>query len=69
MLEGEQGPVRDMVALNAAAGLVVTGTADDLEAGVARVSEAIDKGQAAAVLGKLVAASRAITHAEADDAI
>ena len=61
MLEGARGPVRDMVVLNAAAGLVVAGIAEDLRAGVALGARVVDEGLAAATLGKLVAASRAIT--------
>ena len=61
MLEGVTGPVRDMVVLNAAAGLVVTGLAENLDSGVALGARVIDDGRAAATLGKLVAVSRAIT--------
>lgn len=61
MLEGVTGPVRDMVVLNAAAGLVVTGITEDLGTGVALGGRVIDDGRAAATLGKLVAVSRAIT--------
>lgn len=60
MLEGAGGPIRDMVVLNAAAGLVVAGIAGDLAGGVDAASDAIDSGRAATTLGKLVAASRAI---------
>jgi anthranilate phosphoribosyltransferase len=51
---GEAGPHRDIVALNAAAGLVVAGAADDLSAGLALAQESIDEGRAAATLRKLV---------------
>ena len=67
MIEGARGPVRDMVALNAAAGLVVVGLAGDLAEGVERAGDAIDSGRAAATLGKLVAASRAVLGAQARD--
>lgn len=60
VLDGRSGPVRDMVALNAAAALVVADVADDLADGLARAEHAIDDGAAARTLGELVAASRAI---------
>ena len=52
---GERGPYRDMVALNAGAGLVVAGLADDLGAGLQLAYESIDSGAAAAKLADLVA--------------
>ena len=51
ILEGrERGPKRDIVALNAAAGLVITGLAPDLAAGLTLASEALDSGAARDVL-------------------
>ncbi|NLT69759.1 MAG: anthranilate phosphoribosyltransferase [Verrucomicrobiaceae bacterium] len=44
------GPKRDLVALNAAAGLVITGLAEDLRAGLAMANDRIDSGAALAVL-------------------
>ena len=67
MLEGERGPVRDMVVLNAAAGLVVCGLVDDLQSGVERCAAIIDSGRAAGTLGKLVAVSCALTHGRDED--
>jgi len=58
VLEGERGPHRDVVVLNAAAGLVVAGLADDLAAGVALAAEVVDDGRSAAVLERLVRASK-----------
>ncbi len=49
--------VRDIVMLNAAAGLVVAGVAADIETGLELSAEAIDSGGAAAKLGELVSAS------------
>lgn len=60
VLQGDAGPVRDMVAVNAAAALVVAGVADDLSDGLQRAGRAIDTGEAARTLGELVAVSRAI---------
>ena len=62
MLAGEQGPVRDMVLLNAAAGLVVAGVADDLAAGVGLAASSIDEGRAAGVLERLIEASRSASN-------
>lgn len=51
LLEGrERGPKRDIVLLNAAAGLVITGLAPDLATGLLRAAEAIDSGAARDVL-------------------
>ena len=50
MVAGEVGPHRDLVAINAGAGLVVAGLAADLKEGVAAANEAFDSG---AVEGKL----------------
>jgi anthranilate phosphoribosyltransferase len=57
VLDGAPGPHRDIVSLNAAAGLVVAGLADDLTEGLHAARSAIDGGQAAAVLDRLVAVS------------
>lgn len=54
VLEGEHGPVRDIVVLNAAAGLVVADAAPDLAAGVASAQAALDSGAAAAALDRLL---------------
>lgn len=59
VLAGEPGPARDVVVLNAAAGLVVAGVADDLAAGVAAAAAAVDDGRAADALDRLVSASHA----------
>ena len=47
ILAGEPGPRRDMVVLNAAAGLVAAGIAEDLTSGVEAAAAAIDDGRAA----------------------
>jgi anthranilate phosphoribosyltransferase len=59
VLNGEAGPARDIVALNAAAALVVGGVARDLSEGLARACEAIDRGDAQRVLDTLVRLTRA----------
>jgi len=58
VLGGEHGPHRELVLLNAAAGLVVAGLADDLASGIALGAEAIDDGRAAGKLDRLVALGR-----------
>ena len=59
VLAGRRGPHRDVVVLNAAAGIVAAGLADDLAEGVEAAAAAVDEGRAAAVLDRLVAASQA----------
>ena len=54
---GEPGAVRDMVLLNAAAGLVVAGVAADLADGLAKGADAVDSGGAQAKVDALIAAS------------
>ncbi len=53
VLTGIPGARRDIVLLNAAAGLVAAGLAGDLKQGVEMGAEAIDSGQAAVTLEKL----------------
>lgn len=57
ILGGEPGPQRDIVVLNAAAGLVVGGVADHLASGLAIAAAALDDGRALAILDRLVAVS------------
>lgn len=58
VLDGEPGPKREFVLLNAAAGLVAAGVADDLVEGLEAATTSVDEGRAAAVLDRLVAASK-----------
>ncbi|HEX9461904.1 MAG TPA: anthranilate phosphoribosyltransferase [Alphaproteobacteria bacterium] len=55
LLDGKPGPFRDIVRLNAGAGLVIAGKAADLKAGSAMAADAIDTGKAKACLAKLIA--------------
>jgi anthranilate synthase/phosphoribosyltransferase len=57
VLEGEHGPRRDVVLMNAAAALLAAGAVTDLAEGVVRARESIDSGRAAEALEKLVAVS------------
>jgi anthranilate phosphoribosyltransferase len=59
ILHGAPGPRRDIVLLNAAAGIVAGGVAPDLRAGIAAAADAIDSGRAAAKLAALAGATRA----------
>jgi anthranilate phosphoribosyltransferase len=58
VLGGEPGACRDVVALNAAAGMVAGGLAHDLIEGLSLATAAIDDGRAAAALDRLVAVSQ-----------
>jgi anthranilate phosphoribosyltransferase len=57
VLAGEPGPQRDIVVLNAAAGLIAAGKAADLAEGLSAAAAAIDDGRAATALDQLVKVS------------
>lgn len=57
VLAGAPSAYRDIAVFNAAAALVVAGAADDLRQGVARAQKAIDSGDAARTLAKLIEVS------------
>ena len=59
VLAGEPGPRRDIVLLNAAAGLVAADISGDFKDGIAIAAAAIDEGRAAASLEKMIEASNA----------
>lgn len=54
---GSQGPRRDIVLLNAAAGLLAAGRGEDMATALAKAADAVDSGAAAATLERLIAAS------------
>jgi anthranilate phosphoribosyltransferase len=54
VLDGQDGPAREVVLLNAGAAIAVGGGADDLAMGISRAREAIDSGGARKVLDRLV---------------
>lgn len=58
VLNGDQGPKRDMVLLNSGAALMVAGVSGDLSAGVALAGEIIDSGKARQKLDSLIAFSK-----------
>jgi anthranilate phosphoribosyltransferase len=68
VLAGESGPHRDIITLNAGAGLVVAGLADDLPAGMEAARAALDSGAAVAALAGLVEISQAEAAREAGQA-
>lgn len=59
VLAGEPGPHRDVIVLNAAAGMVAAGIADTLADGATEAARSIDTGAAAAVVDRLVEVSHA----------
>jgi anthranilate phosphoribosyltransferase len=54
LLRGETGPVRDIVLLNAGAGLFVSGAAASVADGIALATASIDSGRAAQALAALI---------------
>ena len=59
VLKGKKGAFRDVAMLNAAAGLVVAGHAEELKQGLALAQTSIDSGEAASRLQRLIAISNA----------
>lgn len=59
LLEGAEGPIRDIVLLNAAAALIVAGKVKDLREGVAIGAKSIASGAAKQSLAKLIAITNA----------
>ena len=57
VLDGEEGPQRDVVLLNAAAAIVVGGLAEDITAGLEVARASIDSGKARRALDGLIEAS------------
>ncbi|HRE02962.1 MAG TPA: anthranilate phosphoribosyltransferase, partial [Ilumatobacteraceae bacterium] len=65
VLAGAHGPHRDIVVLNAAAGLVVAGVAGDIREGLSLAAASIDSGKALDVLDRFIAASQRIAASTA----
>ena len=61
VLQGEQGPARDIVCLNAGAALYAANVATSIEDGLQRARAALDSGAALAKLQQLVAYTNALT--------
>lgn len=58
ILDGKEGPCREITLLNAAAAIYLGGRADDLKDGVRLAAAAIDSGAAAVALRTLISVSR-----------
>ena len=54
LVDGQDGPYRDIVLFNAAASLIVAGKAEDLKRGVSRAAQSIDEGAARKALEKMI---------------
>lgn len=65
VLDGQRGPVRDVVLLNAGAGLFIAGRTPNVADGVALAAAVIDDGRAAQVLARLVTLSNQAAEVEA----
>ncbi|HET7219595.1 MAG TPA: anthranilate phosphoribosyltransferase [Vicinamibacterales bacterium] len=63
ILDGADGPPRDIVLLNAGASLLVAGAVTSIARGIARAAEALDSGAARTALERLVELSHAETEA------
>jgi len=59
VLSGEKGPARDIVVLNAGAGIYVSGLVDSLADGIAQAAASIDSGKALAAKNAYVNATQA----------
>ena len=57
ILDGTEGPARDIVLLNAGAALFIAGRVESVPGGIAQAAQAIDSGQARTVLARLAEAS------------
>jgi anthranilate phosphoribosyltransferase len=64
VLDGEHGPQRDIVVLNASAALVAAGVVADLATGLEAAAASLDGGRAAAALDGLVKVSRQAAEEE-----
>ena len=64
VLAGDHGPHRDIVLLNSAAGLVVSGIVDTLADGLPLAAESLDSGKARAALALLIEHSQAALATE-----
>jgi anthranilate phosphoribosyltransferase len=60
VLSGEGGPRRDIVLLNAAAGMVAAGAAESMSDGLERAARAVDSGDAAGSLELLIETSQSL---------
>jgi anthranilate phosphoribosyltransferase len=66
VLGGEHGPHRDIILLNAAAGLLVAGKAVGLEDGILQARASLDEGHAAAALDRLTVVTQRLVAARTE---
>ncbi|MCK5167805.1 MAG: hypothetical protein KAQ66_10800, partial [Rhodospirillaceae bacterium] len=69
LLEGETGPYRDIVILNAAASLLVAGKVDDLRSGAKMAAAAIDDKKALDTLENLINITNEPVGGDLDDEV
>jgi anthranilate phosphoribosyltransferase len=62
ILDGQSGPARDIVLLNAGASLLIAGAASNVRDGIARAAGALDSGAARQVLERMTALSNAVAE-------
>ncbi|HZA24966.1 MAG TPA: anthranilate phosphoribosyltransferase, partial [Dehalococcoidia bacterium] len=62
VLQGEKGPIRDVVLLNSGAALVVGDRAATVRQGVEMAAEIVDSGQALRKLDELIELSQKLGH-------
>jgi anthranilate phosphoribosyltransferase len=67
VFDGQRGPSRDVVLLNAGAALYMAGVADSIQAGIERAADELDSGRAQSKLHQVAAVSQRI-KAEASSA-
>jgi anthranilate phosphoribosyltransferase len=60
VLDGQRGPARDVVLLNAGASLYMAGVSDSIQDGIARAADELDSGRARAKVEQVVVASQRI---------
>jgi anthranilate phosphoribosyltransferase len=65
VLDGQQGPSRDVVLLNAGASVYMAGLVNSIEAGVALAADELDSGRARAKLDQVAEASQRIKAQQA----
>ena len=58
LFQGDRGPARDVVLLNAGAALFIAGRSSSVREGIARAAEAVDTGEATRTLDAMVRASQ-----------
>jgi anthranilate phosphoribosyltransferase len=65
VLDGEVGPARDVLLINAGAAIYVAGLTDSIQAGIASVADELDSGRARTKIEQVAAASQRIRAEQA----